>query len=86
MTAVRRLLIDAEYPQLGPLHRWGERVTVRDTTPTGCPQGERTCARCGLVRVTVHPPGGFPWREWRPKDGPQIRLSTTPPCVGESEI
>jgi len=64
-------------------HRWGERFTRLENTPSGCPQSERTCQRpgCGLVKITVHPPQGLPWREWRPKDGPQMALSSTPPCL-----
>jgi hypothetical protein len=30
---------------------------------------EKTCAACGLVKITVHPPRGLPWREWRTKAG-----------------
>lgn len=62
-----------------PNHKWGERVPLETGT-------ERTCKVCGLVKVTVHPPHGLPWREWRdPKGGPQMQLSFTPPCVGEGE-
>lgn len=62
-------------------HRWGERFTRLENTPSGCPQSERVCAHCGLVRITVHPPHGLPWREWRPKDGPQMQFEATPPCL-----
>lgn len=66
-----------------PRHKWGDRVTVVDNTSSGCEQGERTCVRCGIVRVTVHPPRGLPWREWRPRGCVQIQLSSTPPCLGD---
>ncbi len=48
---------------------------------------ERTCQNCGLVKITVHPPHGFPWREWRMRGGDEtIALTTTPPClVGTGE-
>lgn len=64
-----------------PNHRWGPRMLVNDGTVHGCEQSERTCLRCGLVRVTVHPPQGLPWREWRPEGGPQMQFTNTPPCV-----
>jgi hypothetical protein len=32
-------------------------------------QTERTCKRCKLVKITVHPPEGGGWREWRWGDG-----------------
>ncbi len=67
-----------------PRHRWGERFTRLDGTPSGCAQSEAICIGCGLVSVTVHPPQGFPWREWRPKDGPQMQFEQTPPCLAEA--
>jgi hypothetical protein len=59
-------------------HKWGERVPLDTGT-------ERTCQRCGLVKITIHPPHGFPWIEWRKGTAPQIQLSTTPPCVPAEE-
>jgi hypothetical protein len=44
---------------------------------------ERACLNgCGVVRITVHPPQGFPWVEWRTGDPGQSqqRWSGTPPC------
>lgn len=67
-----------------PRHRWGERFTRLDDTPSNCPQSERVCARCGLTRITVHPPSGLPWREWKPKGGTQMQFEMTPPCVEQS--
>ncbi len=41
---------------------------------------ERICEVCGLIKVTMHPPGGaLPWREWW-KDG--RKLAAMPGCVG----
>ena len=57
-----------------PNHRWGKRVPLEHQT-------ERTCVRCGLVKVTVHPPLGLPWREWRMPGQVQVQLEATPPCV-----
>ena len=61
-----------------PNHKWGDRIPLDTGT-------ERTCQRCGLVRITIHPPHGFPWTEWRQGSGPQFALSTTPPCVPVEE-
>jgi hypothetical protein len=69
-----------EIGERGGRHKWGAPVTVIDGTPSNCEQTERTCVLCEMVKVTVHPPQGMPWREWRPKDGPQIQLEHTPPC------
>lgn len=33
-------------------------------------QTERICPLCKLVKVTVHPPEGGGWREWRWGDAP----------------
>lgn len=71
----------AAYDRRPPNHRWGPRMLVNDGTVHGCDQSERTCTRCGLVRITVHPPQGLPWREWRPDGGPQMQLTNTPPCL-----
>lgn len=58
-------------------HRWGDGVCVGDHLD----RTERSCALCGLVKVTVHPPQGFPWREWRTRDGKVWRGDATPPCL-----
>lgn len=44
---------------------------------------ERTCIACGLVKVTVHPPHGLPWREWRTAAGKVWRGDATPPCLSQ---
>ncbi len=50
-----------------------------------CADGnERTCARCGLIKVTVHPPRGFPWREWRTDKGKLWQGDATPPCLPQT--
>jgi len=65
-----------------PRHRWGEAVPITaDRTPSGCEQTERACVICGMIKITVHPPHGFPWREWRhPKSDRQFPAEHTPPC------
>ena len=42
---------------------------------------EKTCANCLLVKITVHPVRGLPWREWRTKEGKGWVGDSTPPCV-----
>ena len=65
-----------------PRHKWGDPVTIVHG-PNGCEQTDRTCVRCGLVKVTMHPPHGLPWRAWRhPKSTVQFPAEHTPPCGG----
>lgn len=69
-------------------HEWGDGVSVPATdTPNGCDQTERVCARCGLVKITVHPPGAQPWRAWRlPEGGKQVNFPSLPmQCTGIDE-
>lgn len=72
----------------GPRHRWNsievKRIAACDS-PDGNERTERTCAFCGLVKITVHPPAGFAWREWRTKDGSKWQGECTPPCVALSD-
>lgn len=66
-----------------PNHKWSGgmvRVPARET-PNGNDQTERTCATCGLVKITVKPPRGFPWPEWRRPGGKQFRCEMTPGCI-----
>ena len=50
-------------------HKFGEFVTIvpPHDSVTGHEQHEKTCTRCGAVRITVIPKTGDPWREWREK-------------------
>lgn len=53
-------------------HRWSDPFRQHHKT-------ERYCINCGLVKVTRHPPQGFPWKEfWRGLD--QIQSTATPAC------
>jgi hypothetical protein len=56
MTAERTILLDVEYPN-APRHRWGERFTNLENTPSGCPQSERKCLNpgCGIVECDGPP-------------------------------
>lgn len=66
----------------GPNHKWGDpkRIPASESTD-GCERSERTCTKCPLVRITVHPPKGLPYRKWR-HAGEEMQLDHTPPCVG----
>jgi hypothetical protein len=65
-------------------HRWdyeNERRIAACDSPSKCDQNERDCIHCRLVRVTVHPPGGFPFRAWRlPNSKTQFVMGSTPKC------
>jgi hypothetical protein len=62
-------------------HRWkGAPVTILpDESKSGCEETHRTCEYCGLVRVTVHPPVGFPFSLWQYPDGERSD-GLTPMC------
>jgi hypothetical protein len=64
-----------------PRHSWGKPGYVASDTPSGCPQTERVCLHCRIVRVTVHSPDNRHWREWRhPASAVQFTCDHTPPC------
>lgn len=53
-------------------HSWGEPVRFPYKT-------ERTCNRCGLIKVTRHEPGEQPWLEfYRGLD--KLKVERTPAC------
>lgn len=62
-------------------HKWGNPIHVpgRETV-TGCDQTERKYELCPVVRITVHPPQGLPWREWRKHGAFQAQMDRTPEC------
>ena len=66
-------------------HRWGSPVTVSPSEAfDGNERTERACVQpgCDLVKITVHPARGMPWREWRLRDAATtFALTNTPPCI-----
>jgi hypothetical protein len=65
-------------------HKWdhaGERRLSGFDCTDGNARNERTCVKCGIVRITVMPPHGLPWHEWRVKDGGTYVGEATPPCL-----
>jgi len=71
-------------------HRWeNERRIPACESPDGCERTERECVNggCGLIKITVHPPRGLPYRRWRhPVTGNEFDLGATPPCLALHEI
>jgi hypothetical protein len=67
-------------------HRWPKAGEPNYRSLVACIDGndrtERVCLSCGLVKITVHPPKGFAWREWRTRDGKPWVGDITPPCLG----
>lgn len=62
-------------------HRWGDSVSIPFDTPSGCEETERLCLACGMVRISVLPPRGNPWRAWRTRDGVRTDVPEhMPPC------
>jgi hypothetical protein len=67
-------------------HRWDihrEQRRAADCFADGCGRTIRVCANCGLRKVTVHPPQGFPFHEWMTPDDQIWRSEMTPPCFIE---
>lgn len=65
-------------------HTWprdATRYVPGCEAPNGLDRTERACRRCGLVKITMHPPHGLAWRRWRTREGVEMDLSTTPPCL-----
>lgn len=66
-------------------HRWDldstKRLAAIDS-PDGNGRTERTCEKCGMVKITVHPPHGRPWRN---SNGYSWPGKATPPCLAQSE-
>lgn len=64
-------------------HKWNHPVTILPSqSHDGNERTERVCEFCQLVKITVHPPHGFPWREWRHRESAMcMPLTVTPPCL-----
>lgn len=57
-------------------HRWSEPSRPNDL------RTERTCYRCGMVKVTRHDGGDaeLPWHEFHDPAGILLESRATPPC------
>jgi hypothetical protein len=76
VSAARHSWPHAGEPGYVPLHG--------SESPDGNDRTERHCEHCGLVKITVHPPSGIPWREWRTRDGRMWVGEATPPCLAQA--
>lgn len=68
-------------------HTWNDDVTRIAACDTDSGNGEtiRTCERCKMIMITIHPPTGFPWHEFTmPGSTARIALSQRPPCVSQA--
>lgn len=66
-------------------HRWqdnGTRIGGAEDTPSGCDEHERVCKICGLVKLTIHAPQGWPYRVFRTPKGIRFDPGYTPVCDG----
>ena len=62
-------------------HRWTYRGSVApEGSRSGCEEHERVCELCGLIKITVHQPRGFPYRAWRTRGGTRFSYDVTPLC------
>ncbi len=67
-------------------HKWDrdhEKHIAACDSIDGNERTERECQHCGMWKITVHPPHGLPWREWRTKNGDRWWGQATPPCLDE---
>jgi hypothetical protein len=70
-----------------PSHKWDHdkaRFIAAHESPDGNGRHERTCIVCQMTKITIIPPrglGGFPWHQWRTKDGDIWTGEATPPCL-----
>jgi len=69
-------IVDAKAPR----HKWKPSYTKMADTISGCEETWRECSLCAVVKITVHPPMGIPWREWH-LGGKQFKMDATPPCL-----
>ncbi len=67
-------------------HRWSNPTKLAGCdTATGNDETRRTCLACELVKITVHPPVGYPWKEYESPKFPGVRFQTLPPCVPQRQ-
>lgn len=72
-----------------PNHRWdhaSERRFPHTETADGCARNEVDCLLCGITKITVMPPQGFPYHEWRTKDGAGMVWTRRPECAGAQPV
>lgn len=76
-------------PRQSPRHAWdydNERKIAACDSSDGNDRSEKPCLHCSLVKITVHPPFGIPWREWRFGAGENFKSDLTPRCEPSGEV
>lgn len=70
-------------------HKWprqgdvGFTHTLAHESKDGNERFERICKACGMTRITIVPPRGWAWHEWKRKRGDvSFQMESTPPCPG----
>lgn len=62
-------------------HRWKDDEDPRPVLGAdGLERKTPICIHCGMSRITVIPPYGFPWHEWKTVAGQNWQGELTPPC------
>ncbi|RJP47928.1 MAG: hypothetical protein C4583_15645 [Anaerolineaceae bacterium] len=56
-------------------------VTPAHESVDGNERHERKCVHCGLTRITLIPPRGECWHEWKTVAGEKWQGELTPPCI-----
>lgn len=68
-------------------HKWNIEARIpASETADGNDRTEKTCPFCLTVKITVHPPHGYPWRLWRQKGGEDFIAAATPPCIEAAQF
>ena len=55
-------------------------VPARDSV-SRCEETHKRCARCRIVKITIHASQGFPNRAWQHENGERWIGDRAPPCV-----
>lgn len=78
-----------EQPDIEPKprrHRWDndrEQRIAGDASNLPC--NVRVCGTCGMRKITMLPPHGFPWHEWLTAEGQRWSGEATPPCLVQAD-
>lgn len=70
---------DSIKPHTSIRHRWRDPDRFEH-------HSERRCEFCSLIKITMHPPRGNPWREWRYNSGKNFKSDVTPRCDPSGEV
>ena len=72
----------AHLPRPPLRHVFGAEMRLApEVSPSGCEQVERTCANCGVVKITIIDAADNHRRAWR-RGGEQVETYVAPMCEG----